>query len=90
MNNNRADDALPYLNRKLTLATQMNDKLETIKALGNIGNIHTEKHEYTEALGYYRRILTIKQELGNAQEIENTLKTISETEALAAMESTQV
>jgi hypothetical protein len=46
----------------------MNDKLETIKALGNSA-IYTQRNtNNTEALGYYRRFLTIKQELGNAQE----------------------
>lgn len=76
------DEALPLLNRKLTLATQMNDKLETIKALGNIGNIHKERKEYPEALSCYQKILSIKQTLGNQKEIENTLKTIEETEEL--------
>ena len=82
MRRQRYDDAMPYLSRKLQMATQMNDKLELIKALGNIGNIHREKGEYAQALEHYRKILAIKEQLGNPQEIENSKKTISETEEL--------
>lgn len=82
MSQKRNDEAMQYLNQKLALATQMNDKLEIIKALGNIGNIHQYSANYEEALKCFKQILELKLQLGNQQEIENTRKTIAETEVL--------
>jgi tetratricopeptide (TPR) repeat protein len=54
----------------------MNDKLEIIQALGNLGNLFYEQEDFAKALEYYERSLALKEVLGNLQEIERSKKAI--------------
>jgi tetratricopeptide (TPR) repeat protein len=54
----------------------MNDKLEIIQAMGNLGNLFYEQEDFAKALEYYERSLALKEVLGNLQEIERSKKAI--------------
>ena len=66
------DGALPYLTRKLALAEKMNDKLETIKALGNMATVYLETGRATQSLQLYERIVRIKEYMGDADGAEKS------------------
>jgi len=51
--------ALPYYQKALTLAEKTHDNKSYSKLLNNIGRIHFERGDYTEAEYYYRRALVM-------------------------------
>ena len=62
----------------------MNDKIETIKALGNMGRVHAALQEYDKAIACYERIIRIKQYLGDENGIKDTTEVLEAIKASAA------
>jgi len=71
------DAAMRYYERKWLLVDKIDDKAELIKVLGNIGNIHRDKGQHREALEFYRKVLAIKERLGNPLELAVTHSVIA-------------
>jgi tetratricopeptide (TPR) repeat protein len=73
----KLDEAREWLSLKLDMTTSMNDKLEMIKALGNLGNICFEEEDYACALSYYERSLAVKEQFSRPEDIERSRNAVA-------------
>lgn len=73
-------EALPLLQQKLKIATDMNDKLELINVLGNIANLYLETAEPDKAIDNYKKIIEIYDYLGDAEGKNEVLDFIAKLE----------
>jgi len=72
------DDAIFHLSRQLQYAQQINDKLESIRALGNMADAYKCLKRYQDAAACLEHIIKIKQYLGDEEGIKGTSKFLKE------------